>query len=261
MPKIMIMGSKGSGVTTQIQMLCDLYKLDSLELHTEFLKRLDKEKKLRQRSRRINLGFVAPPEDFEPTEEMPVWVNPEVEEDTWEQEEREAHEKQMMKETIEASKGLIIDGNWTTIPEDAVSAPIQMLLEDSRRMPEMVIFLECETATMHERCRDDKATTEKHDKIVKDIKERIAKETEVARKEKLAEVEGELAAQKKDFEDAKAGAGDDDAPEEPEWVDVEKVMEEWDAERKESDEAAFEDDPDKPDLEEMIAAETEKLED
>lgn len=93
MPKIMIMGTKGSGVTTQIQMLCDLYKLDSLELHTEFLKRLDKEKKLRQRSRRINQGFVPPPEDFEPTEEAPVWVNPEVEEDTWEQEEREAHEK------------------------------------------------------------------------------------------------------------------------------------------------------------------------
>jgi hypothetical protein len=37
-------------------------------------------------------------------------------------------------------------------------------------------------------------------------------------------------------------------------------MEEWDAERKESDEAAFEDDPDKPDLEEMTTAETEKLE-
>lgn len=61
-------------------------------------------------------------------------------------------------------------------------------------MPEMVIFLECSSAAMQERCRDDKEIKEKFDKIVKDIKERIAKETEAARKEKLAEVEGELAA-------------------------------------------------------------------
>jgi len=37
-PKIMIIGLKGSGVSTQIKMLCDKFKIDSLDLMTEFLK-------------------------------------------------------------------------------------------------------------------------------------------------------------------------------------------------------------------------------
>ena len=38
-PKIMIMGLKGSGVTTQIQMLCEKFKLEEFELLAEYLKR------------------------------------------------------------------------------------------------------------------------------------------------------------------------------------------------------------------------------
>ncbi len=37
-PKIMIIGLKGSGVSTQIKMLCDKFKIDSLALMDEFLK-------------------------------------------------------------------------------------------------------------------------------------------------------------------------------------------------------------------------------
>jgi uridine kinase len=54
MPKVMIAGLKGSGVTTQISMICDLFKLESCELHTTYLAKLEEQKKARQRSRRLN---------------------------------------------------------------------------------------------------------------------------------------------------------------------------------------------------------------
>jgi len=49
MPKIMICGQKGSGVTTQISMLCDKYKLDQFELMTEYKATVSKTKAARRR--------------------------------------------------------------------------------------------------------------------------------------------------------------------------------------------------------------------
>jgi signal recognition particle GTPase len=46
-PKIMIMGMKGSGVTTQIQKLCSKYKLDELNLKDEFMAKMKSEKETR----------------------------------------------------------------------------------------------------------------------------------------------------------------------------------------------------------------------
>jgi ABC-type multidrug transport system fused ATPase/permease subunit len=43
-PKIMIVGQKGSGVTTQIDLLCKKYKVNSLNLKQEFLKQREKNK-------------------------------------------------------------------------------------------------------------------------------------------------------------------------------------------------------------------------
>ena len=56
----MIVGNKGSGVTSQINMLCDKYKLESLNLKEEFLSILEKEKKVRRRQRQLEKGFKAP---------------------------------------------------------------------------------------------------------------------------------------------------------------------------------------------------------
>jgi hypothetical protein len=99
----------------------------------------------------------------------------------------------MMKAVIESKKGLIMDGNWTTIPEDAVSAPFMDLLKDSRRMPEMFIILRCKEETTFDRCRDDKETEKKHDDIVEKIKKEIADNTAKERAVKLGECEEEFA--------------------------------------------------------------------
>lgn len=50
-PKIMLIGNKGSGVTTQIQMLAEKFKLQEFELQKEYLTKLKLEKEKRQRSR------------------------------------------------------------------------------------------------------------------------------------------------------------------------------------------------------------------
>jgi hypothetical protein len=175
------------------------------------------------------------------------YVDEEVMNDPWEQEEREAHEKEMMKTVLDANKGLIIDGNWTTIPEDAVSAPLMDLLLDARRMPEMFIILRCKEDTTFARCRDDEATKKKHDDIVEKIKKEVADATVTARGEKEVEVLAERKTQ------------DDDPEFDGDKINVEEEMKTWDEARKEEDEATFEDHPDKPVLEDMIAEEKEKL--
>ena len=60
-PKIMIMGLKGSGVTTQIQMLCEKFKLEEFELLAEYLKRQKIELEKRQRTRYLERGYKGVP--------------------------------------------------------------------------------------------------------------------------------------------------------------------------------------------------------
>ena len=50
-PKFMITGTKCAGVTTQINMLCEKFKLDPLELEDAFNKKQADELKARQRQR------------------------------------------------------------------------------------------------------------------------------------------------------------------------------------------------------------------
>lgn len=90
----------------------------------------------------------------------------------------------MLKEVLKANKGYIVDGNWTTIPEDAISAPFMDLLLDARRMPEMFVVLRCKEDTTFKRCMDEKATEKKFDDKNTAIKKEIEAETVTARKEK-----------------------------------------------------------------------------
>jgi len=101
MPKIMICGQKGSGVTTQIQMLCDKYRLESFDLLKEFLSKLNSEKAKRKRLRLLNRGFKPLPE-VEEGEDAPVDEELEEEEEGFD---REAHDRDIMKTIFDASRG------------------------------------------------------------------------------------------------------------------------------------------------------------
>lgn len=52
---------------------------------------------------------------------------------------------------------MVLDGHWTSAPEEAVSQPLQELLLEARRTPEIVIILRCKEESTFERCLDKKA--------------------------------------------------------------------------------------------------------
>lgn len=111
-PKIMILGCKGSGVTTQQHMLAKKFKLDTLNLREEFLEKFISEREIRKRRRLLDRGFKppAPPEDEE-EENAEVPPDPEIEEDP-EEFDKEQHERDLARMITDCSKGLIIDGTW-----------------------------------------------------------------------------------------------------------------------------------------------------
>jgi len=89
----MIVGQKGSGITTQISMLCEKFKLEQMVLKEEFLARMKVEKDVRRRRRLLNRGFKEPL----PAEEegAPPPPDPEIEDpDDFD---KAAHEVELLK--------------------------------------------------------------------------------------------------------------------------------------------------------------------
>jgi len=255
MPKIMICGVKGAGTTTQVRRICAKYKLEELELKTSFLQKLKDEKAKRRRERHLKRGFKPLPDKEEEEEEEPRDVELDEEEEDFD---REAHEKECMKALFDSKKGLIIDGNWSGIPEETVeqpgvTLPLEQLLLDARRMPEMIIVLRTKLEKTLDRCMDKKAIEDDFDKKNKKIEDDLEKTTEEERQAKRKELEDELANQKTEHEAAGEDAG------EPEFVDVEKMMEEWEAEKKTANLEFLEENPDKPELDTMMQEEKDKL--
>ena len=177
-------------------MICDKYKLEELELKTAFLKKLKDEKAKRRRERHLKRGFKPLPEKEEDEDaEEPRDAELDEEEEDFD---REAHEKECMKALFDAKKGLIIDGNWSGIPEETVeqpgvTLPLEQLLLDARRMPEMIIVLKSKLDKTLDRCMDKKAIQDDFDKKIKKIEDDLEKTTEDERQAKRKELEDELA--------------------------------------------------------------------
>lgn len=254
-PKIMICGMKGSGVTTQINMLCSKYKLDSLELQSEFMKRKDLEKEKRKRRRLLERGFRDPPpkeEDADPSEPYPP-PDPEIEEDP-EEFEKEAHEKELLQMIMPSDKGYIIDGSWRNFPEEAVSAVdgpgFSSLMYDARRAPELIIILKCNDENAKDRMIDKVAIQKKFDDLMVAFEKKYADQFAADRETKLKETEEEIRGEINE-ENPKT---DDEVK-----AELEGKIKEWDEERKAADEEAKEGDEEKPDFTAMMEAEVEKL--
>lgn len=147
-PRIMIMGHRGAGVSTQIRMLSDKFKLPELNLREAYLSKLKEEKEIRKRRRLLDRGFRPSQPADEDTGEVPV--DPEIEEDP-EDFERETHEREVMKMIYDNAQGYIIDSTWRDLPEGAVAQNLQDLLFESRRVPEAVIIIKCKEKATFDR--------------------------------------------------------------------------------------------------------------
>ncbi len=112
------MGHRGAGVSTQIRMLSEKFKLPELNLREAYLAKLKEEKEIRKRRRLLDRGFRPPQPADEDTGEVPP--DPEIEEDP-EDFDRETHEREVMKMIYDNSQGYIIDSTWRDLPEGAVA--------------------------------------------------------------------------------------------------------------------------------------------
>ena len=118
----MIVGQKGSGVTTQIDLLCKKYKIGSLNLKEAFLAQMKKNKEARKRQRVLNIGFI--PQEYEEQTEEQIEAGEEKVPIPIDQYEAEAEDFEAGKEEIEiirqimdSSKSMIIDGTWNNFEE------------------------------------------------------------------------------------------------------------------------------------------------
>lgn len=250
MPKIMVIGMKGAGITTQINNLCEKYKLESFELKAEFLKTLDSEKQQRKRRRLLDRGFRPPiPNDDE--EDPNPLPDPEIEDDP-DDFDREKHEQEIMKKIFDHKKGLIIDGTWNGFQEDQVVAmeggAFANLLIESRRAPELVIVLKCQEKNSFSRLINEKATRAEYERLMKERQERIKRDREIARQEKL-----------KELRDEKAADEDEEKTEEMKQQEIKDAMATWE-EEKDAEEAEFdENDEEKPNFDEMMEKHREEI--
>jgi hypothetical protein len=159
----MLIGMKGAGVSSQIAKLCAKFKIESLELLPSFLAMMKTKKDQRKRTRLLDRGFRPPA----PVEEEGAEPEPDAEiEDDPEDFDKTEHEKQLMQMILSSEKSLVIDGSWTSLPEDTVGLPLHELLFEARRTPEIVIVLRCKEETTLKRCIDESAIKRKFEQIV-----------------------------------------------------------------------------------------------
>lgn len=210
-------------------MLCDKYKLEEFNLKERFLEALKEEKEKRKRRRLLDRGFRPPPPVEEEGEAPPP--DPEIEDDP-EDFDKEGHEREVMKKILDSSKGLVIDGTWADLPEDSgIGQPLQDLLFESRRMPEIVILLKCKEQSTFKRMIDEQSIKDEYERLMEERAERKRKQREEDRAAKLDELR---------------------ADEEKQPEDIQEEMNKWDEDREAQEEADDEGDPDKPNFEEMM---------
>lgn len=242
----MILGMKGAGISTQIKKLCDKYKVEELKLKDNFLSRMKVEKEVRKRRRLLDRGFKAPPA-VEEGEEPPVDEEIENDPDDFS---KEDHEKELMKLICPSEKSLIIDGTWNNFPEEAVTAVdaagFAGLLIESRRVPELVIMLKCDEQNAFDRLIDYEATKAEFEKLMELRRQAKAKQRAEDRATKMQELRDGM----KDDEEK--------SPDDKE-AEVQQAMKDWDDARDQEEEAADEDDPEKPNLEEMMNKQKETI--
>ena len=146
-----------------------------------------------------------------------------------------------MQLILDANRGLIIDGNWTTAPEEqALSGDAFVeVLAAARRMPEIVVTLKCKEPASAERTIDYAAIEAEFD--------RLNEERKQAAEDKRAE----------DFKAMEEGLdteiAEQEDPEEKKTLEAGKAekIKEWNEARDQEDADAEENDPEKPDLAEM----------
>ena len=109
----MFVAVRGSGLSTQLNLLNQLYKIPILKLKENLLRNLEVHKKNRQQERFFMKGFKAPEFD----EEGKEILDPEVQDDPQDFD-RKLHEVDVINGILNNASSLLIDGNFFDVPEE-----------------------------------------------------------------------------------------------------------------------------------------------
>jgi hypothetical protein len=82
-----------------------------------------------------------------------------------------------MHKIIDSKKPLVIDGHWTTMPEDLEISLGDTLIE-ARRTPEVIVILRCKEASTFKRCIDNEAIKKEYEADCKKRNDEINKKRE-----------------------------------------------------------------------------------
>jgi adenylate/nucleoside-diphosphate kinase len=79
---------------------------------------------------------------------------------------RRVHEIAMTKHIFEGMKQSIINGNFFDIEEEAVSTPLNELLVEAKKLPELVLHLKVDEKNFMQRKFDEKEVKSQYETLV-----------------------------------------------------------------------------------------------
>jgi len=190
-PHVMLLGVRGAGLHTQMDLIKQQFMIESLELKEKFVERAVKTRKERRHRRFLARGFVAPePRDEDDTEPPP---NPEetdpqiLEED--EDFDQAMHEQRLLRALLPGPQPVFMNGNWFEVDADLVTSAYIDLLHASRKLPEVVVMYTADEETIVKRNLNTAVIQQKYEDIMAQRKAEKEKAKEEERKRRLEDGE------------------------------------------------------------------------
>ena len=190
-PHVMLLGVRGAGLHTQMEMLQQKYMINGLELKQKFVEQLLKTRKERRHRRFLARGFVAPePRDDEDTEPLPdpEETDPQILEED-EDFDPAVHEQTLLRSLLPGPQPVFMNGNWFDIDSELVTSAYVDLLHASRKLPEIVIMYTADEDTVVKRNLNINAIETKYEEIMAQRKAEKEKAKEEERQRKIEEGE------------------------------------------------------------------------
>lgn len=171
-PHILLLGARGSGVTTQATLLANLYQIPVFNLRSAYISALERAAQARRHRRFLIRGF-KPEENYAETGVFQVAEDsdPEIAEEEADFD-RSKEEIETMRAVLPENAAILV-GNWVEMGEK-VTTPLVELLTAARRLPEIVLVVTIQDKDLLQRNIDLKALSQAQETAISSLKAAIA---------------------------------------------------------------------------------------
>ena len=216
----MFFGVRGSGLKTQLRLLNEKYRISIFDLKDEMLSQLSINKSHRKRMRILMRAF-KPKELNEEGQEV---EDPEITEESQDFD-KKIHEISVLTSLLTPLNEVFINGNFFDLEEEQIQTPLLEMLQESKRLPELAVFLKVSDKNLLSRVFDESKIKAEYNRLLDELRKKRDEEKKIAKQQALENAE--------------------EPPEEEK--------------QEEEPEAPIEEDPEAPKLEEMLAEQREKF--